>query len=1268
MEFAPYINHFVEDRELFEAILSKVPASVQWQLLANVATKLCDRYEEAKTIDDLNRAIELYEQSIVIIERDNIHYSPLLNDLAVALKVRFHALDNGGDIDRAITLYKEIVEPARNDDPYHASYLLNLGAAYQSRFEQSGAFDDLNEALKMKQASLALTAADDHKRLDRLDTLADSFWSLYELTGSIDDLQQLIMTRQAAASASTSGHPEHFPMLSKLEGALEIKFKQSGKRTDLDQLIQVRESMFDILPKDDPVYAEVLEDLAYSLVNRFELTSSTNDLDRAIELYEDLIENFSVKPSGKARALGNLCISYQYRFEQIDSIRDIERALEVIQRSLELEPNNPERVKDFAVALVAYALKTNSDNDLDEAIRLLESISEIHPHYVGHLNNLGLALQCRFERAGDVVDLYRAIDAHETALRSSEKPNPIYIQDLARALHIRYEREGTIHDLQRAMDMSRQSIDMVAETHHHLLPMLNNHSNLLQDRYNRNGEMEDLENAISIREKIVALASSNHVNYSMYLNNLTTALELRFLRTGSTDDLDRAIALLSGLGEEDPDRISHLNNLCNVLQSRFERTGSKDDLDEAILSGGELLVLAEHADPSFPMYLNGFSNALLCRYDLTKSLDDLLRAITALEQAVELSPPAHSNRNIYQHNLGNALGTRCERTGSIEDLNRAIEHCKQSSENIPDDSPARASRLSSLGELLFLRFNKTQAAEDLSFAIEATEKAVNSETSPPSMRVQAAKLASKMLIGRDWDRVKGILQTAVRILPTVSARTLNDVDKQYNIAQFAGITSQAVAVSLQCGTPPAQALQLCELGRGVLASARLAIRSDISVLEENYPEIAKRFRNLRDRLDRPRRPILSANPFSDESQEIRVLSKQYEDELKVIRSLPGFSQFFLGPSVDEIQEMACFGPIVVFNISEFRSDAFLITQATGIRSIGLDSLKHDELESYCARFLLAIYSLHVEDYNKAKLELSSVLVWLWNAAVKPILEEIGFTGTPQQDEIWPRIWWVGNGLLNMLPLHAAGYHNGSSMNALDRVISSYSPSIRAIEFARNRQSRAERPQAQRVLIVGMPTTPDEAELKSVRSEVQAICGLAHSEMTCLLNPTKENVLSHMKRSQIVHLSCHGRSELDPSKSMLLMEDWKTSPLTVADIASLNLENTEFAFLSACHTASNRDISLADESISLVTAMQLSGFPSVVGTLWQTKDSHASTIALKVYKWMLRESKFEGWRAAEGLHRAIRELRQETSVTYGSLGNMKAQDDPLLWAQYVHLGV
>ena len=76
-----------------------------------------------------------------------------------------------------------------------------------------------------------------------------------------------------------------------------------------------------------------------------------------------------------------------------------------------------------------------------------------------------------------------------------------------------------------------------------------------------------------------------------------------------------------------------------------------------------------------------------------------------------------------------------------------------------------------------------------------------------------------------------------------------------------------------------------------------------------------------------------------------------------------------------------------------------------------------------------------------------VLTWLWDVVVNPVLDKLGFEEVNSSDTARSRVWWVGSGKLNILPIHAAGYHDkGSMRKAINRVISSYTPTIKIVQL------------------------------------------------------------------------------------------------------------------------------------------------------------------------------------------------------------------------------
>ena len=276
---------------------------------------------------------------------------------------------------------------------------------------------------------------------------------------------------------------------------------------------------------------------------------------------------------------------------------------------------------------------------------------------------------------------------------------------------------------------------------------------------------------------------------------------------------------------------------------------------------------------------------------------------------------------------------------------------------------------------------------------------------------------------------------------------------------------------------------------------------------------------------------------------------------------------------------------------------------------------------------------------------------------------------------WPRVWWAPAGVLSLLPLHAARYHTDpparrAGRKVIDRVISSYTPTIRALRYARQRTTSTAAPG--RALIVAMPTTPGvTGRLHPVPAETGMLSrrlpgpvvlgkpGALGSGMspTPAGMPVKAAVLAHLPECQIVHFACHGASDpTDPSQSRLLLYDHASHPFTVASLAPVKLGLAELAYLSACSTAVTSTEGLLDEAIHLASAFQLAGFPHVVGTLWEIDDAAAVTIAGTFYAGLRTPERIlDTSRAAHALHDAVRAACDNVPAT------------PSLRAAYLHAG-
>ena len=1007
-----------------------------------------------------------------------------------------------------------------------------------------------------------------------------------------------------------------------------------------------------------------------------------------------------------AAVLAKIAARRQARFDRSGVQKEIDEAIDVGRDAVAATPaGHPARARRLnmlGTALHARFGRTWAQADLDAAIEAFHAaVDATPPGRPLYLCNLGVALQTRFERMGALADLDAAIEAGQAAVDATPPGHPsraLYLTNLGNSLQARFGRTGALADLDAAIKAGQAAVDATRPRHPDRVLYLFNLGTAMQLRFERTGALADLDAAIEAGQAAVDATPPGHPDRALFLSNLGTGMQLRFERMGALADLDAAIeafqAAVDATPPGHPDLVMYLSNLAAALHARFGRTGALADLDAAIKAGRAAVDAASPGRPDQQMSLSNLGIALRTRFERMGALADLDAAIEAGQAAVDATPPGHLDRAVCLTNLGNSLQARFGRTGALADLDAAIKAGQAAVDATPPGHPRQALCLTNLASALQRRFERTGAPPDRDAAGSVCAEAAELDAAAPSVRIKAARAAASLLAQSEPDRAAGLLELAVRLLPEVASRRLGRSDQQHALGGLAGLASDAAALALgdhgsgaASSERASRALGLLEAGRAVLLSQALDTRSDLTDLRSQHPGLAARFTELRNHLDQPEdtsRPGTSQVPISaavGREEERRQLVGEFMAILGEIRALEGFASFGLPPTTGELLAEATSGPVVTFNVSAYGGSALLLTE-DGITSLELPALAYETVIGQIRSFYQAVMAAadaggELSDRRAAQKKLLEILGWLWDAAAGPVLDALGCHQPPPPGVMWPRVWWAPGGLLGVLPLHAVGHHteplsgDQTRRTVMDRVISSSTPTIRALRYARQHPPALP---TGRALIVGMPVTPGlpgGGELPNVPMEIAQLSSLLPDPVLLAepgtsadkfryaptAIPTRENVLGQLPSCAIVHFACHGRSDpADPSKSLLLLHDHDRYPLTVTSLASVNLGQAQLAYLSACETALGASLELIDEAIHLTTAFQLAGFPHVIGTLWEIDDELAVTIAGAFYT-ALRASDgtLDTSRAAVALHHAIRAARDRFPAT------------PSLWAAYLHAG-
>ncbi|KAM0349863.1 hypothetical protein ACHAP4_010218 [Fusarium culmorum] len=880
---------------------------------------------------------------------------------------------------------------------------------------------------------------------------------------------------------------------------------------------------------------------------------------------------------------------------------DIDEAIEHAKKSIAAEPTNVEYLKQLGNLLNDRHVSTGMLADLDASIlttkQAIDAIINDDIDLADCSKTLSYRLQDRFLITEDNTDLEEAIRMAQKAVElttTTRSGNARYLSNLAASLKMRFSVTGEPRDMEDGIVLAKKAVSVTTSSDLELPKWLNNLGNHLSNRYLGTGSMEDLEEAINLNRRAVATTSDIKLQ-ALFLNNLSAKLDLKGEVTGNANTYEEAIEVakkaLALTPDGHSDQAKWLNNLATHLIEKFDRSWDLDDLRDAIDVASKASDLTPNG-PSKARYLEVVAGSLNRKYEKMGLLTDLKEAIRLTEMALEMLPTHHSKRPQVASTLSDLLSNKYLRNDTIQDLDRAIELSREAADANSDNNPYKAIYLDRLAMQLNLRsemlntlgYRLRDAAkndEDLEKASACFLEALQNKNAPTITRVRAG--SALLQCCPDKQKAYQAAQVIMGLLPQLITRSHETSDKQHAAGSRAGMTCSAAAAALQADRPLFEALQ-------VLAKYSEEMLFDPVQLGLLSPEQAKTYSHLRDELQ------VSNTLSQGSSLEGRIsqmnkrhsVATELEELIVEIRKLPGFEDLWTAPTEAEIFEAAAYGPVVVINISDGRCDAIIITKDQ-MRSLALRNITNDLHQFAC----------------KSDFGSSRILEWMWDHITEPILDALGYSHPPGEDP-WPHVWWIPTDLLTLFPLHAAGYHRReSSETVIDRVVSSYASSIRAIIRGRQNEIsiRSTSTVVPRAMLVGMQYTPECGPLPFAIKEVDIVQDLCKSLGLETVRPSsrKENVSKGLLGCKVFHFAGHGATdEEDPSNSHLLLEDWKEDRFCVADLQRMNLrEHAPFlAYLSACGTGQMKRYNLVDESIHLISAYQLAGFRHVIGTLWK----------------------------------------------------------------------
>jgi len=421
-----------------------------------------------------------------------------------------------------------------------------------------------------------------------------------------------------------------------------------------------------------------------------------------------------------------------------------------------------------------------------------------------------------------------------------------------------------------------------------------------------------------------------------------------------------------------------------------------------------------------------------------------------------------------------------------------------------------------------------------------------------------------------------------------------------------------------------------------------------------------------------------------------ALAREWDDLVAQVRRLQGFEDFLLPPKLETLLPAAERGPVVIVNVSRWRCDG-LIVRPEGVTTRPLEELTLADVTEQANAYLGALQEAEAADVRRLEAQipqpgeapraaarrrlvadeavlqahervdrmLLQLQAWMWRTIAEPIMDELGCVDMPKGDPAtWPRLWWCPTGPLTLLPLHTAGHHveavagESPPRTVLDRVVSSYTPTLRALVEARRPRDDDVVAGSDRLLLVDVPDAPGQVPLDTSAERAALLDAFPDDRRTVLdEHATRETTRTALPEHRWVHFSCHGDQDLkDPSRGGLLLRD---ATLTIADITEGRFHG-DFAGLSACKTAVG-GVDLLDEAITLAAALHYTGYRHVVAALWSVDNRTSSEVFTDLYRAIAADGRLTPDLAPATLHRVVRRLRD------------RHPEWPHRWTPFAHTG-
>ena len=191
-----------------------------------------------------------------------------------------------------------------------------------------------------------------------------------------------------------------------------------------------------------------------------------------------------------------------------------------------------------------------------------------------------------------------------------------------------------------------------------------------------------------------------------------------------------------------------------------------------------------------------------------------------------------------------------------------------------------------------------------------------------------------------------------------------------------------------------QALQQLEFGRGIIFGYLIESRNDLTKLQNDHPRLANEYDALPFKAYtdiEEKEPVIRAQLLRERREAVTRL----EACLHRICLESGYERLLLEPTVDELQQLASEGPIVIVNATDIECDAIIVSPSK-VQAIALPEMNSSQAPHFFQQKLERYRSIDHQKRKNFERDLEAdtggadfdQMSWLWFCCVKPILNEL----------------------------------------------------------------------------------------------------------------------------------------------------------------------------------------------------------------------------------------------------------------------------------------